>query len=82
MKLLIGDIIQYEYDDWSYIVRDVDTTRKNGEIHYECISPEGGDNTMVWTHTVKGVLDYITKGKISVIKRLIKPINTFPKLKF
>ena len=82
MELIIGDIIQYKYDDWSYVIHEIDTSRKDGEILYECLSPNGGDNTMVWTHTVEGVLDYISKGKISVIKRILKPIQQLPKFTF
>ena len=83
MELLIGDTIQYEYDDWSYVVREIVLGRKNGEVLYDCISPSGKHDTKVWTHTVKGILEFISEGKISVISRTKpKPIKSFPKFKF
>jgi len=59
MEILKGHIIQYEYDDWSYIIRDIEIGREGGEILYECISPEKGDHSMVWTHKVKELIKAI-----------------------
>jgi hypothetical protein len=83
MELSIGHVIQYKDDDWSYIIRDVELNRENGEILYECISPEGGDHTMVWCHNLEELIKAIDEGEISIISnKEHTPIKNFPKFKF
>lgn len=83
MNILKGHIIQYEYDDWSYIIRDIKVGRKGGEILYECISPEGGDHSKVWTHNLKELKKAIEeKDGIYIIGHTdYKPSKNFPKFK-
>lgn len=81
MELLINDVIQYKHDDWSYIIREINLDFKSDQILYECISPDGGDHTKVWCHTVEGLIEAIEEGKISIIKRG-EPSKKVPKFKF
>ena len=83
MNISKGHIIQYEYDDWSYIIRDIKIGREGGEILYECISPEGGDHSMVWTHNLKDLKKTIEKEEIFIIGHTdYKPSKRMLKFKF
>jgi hypothetical protein len=83
MELLIGDVIQYKHDDWSYVIREINLDFETDQIYYECVGPKGDTNTYpnVWCHTVDDLLEAVKEGKISFIKRG-EPSKNLPKFKF